>query len=86
MMDSSKGQDGIGGSRLLYFMRTAVESGEIGSPLRRVYDFNEIRKLYGGVMSQHRSERETELGRKRSRRKKNLKLRAKELKALPKKK
>jgi hypothetical protein len=37
-------------------------------------------------MSQHRSERKTELDRKRRRREKNLKLRAKEPKALAKKK
>jgi hypothetical protein len=43
-------------------------------------------KQYGGVMSQHRSERETELDRKRRRREKSLKLRVKELKALVKKK
>ena len=43
-------------------------------------------ELQGGIMSQHRSERETELDRKRRRHAKNLKLRVRELKSPPKKK
>jgi hypothetical protein len=42
--------------------------------------------LQGGIMSQHKIERERELDRKRRRRKKSLKLQAKAPKALDKKK